>query len=235
MSGRNLATWAPLIALLLASGCDRLDMYDQPRYDPLAASSFFADGRSARPQVEGTIARGHLNADLPLVTGKDSGQLVSKIPDAVWRDIYDRNPRRFQEPFEKVKPTELRLALLERGHERFNIYCSVCHSRLGDGNGMIVQRGFRKPPSFHIERLRNAPDGHFFDVVTRGIGAMPSYASRIAVVDRWAIVAYIRALQLSENARIDDVPESERERLTRQTAVGAAASGPAAQGSEARP
>ena len=235
MSGRNLTRApllaAPLVAVLLASGCDRLDMYDQPRYDPLAASSFFEDGLSARPHVEGTIARGHLDADVPLMTGKDAGgQLVSKIPDSVWREIYDRNPRRFKKPFEQVQPAELRLALLERGHERFDIYCSVCHSRLGDGNGMIVRRGFRKPPSFHIERLRNAPDGHFFDVVTRGIGAMPSYASRIVPADRWAIVGYIRALQLSENARIEDVPEKERQPLTQQTAVGAAAQTP-----EARP
>jgi mono/diheme cytochrome c family protein len=230
MSGRIFAAWAPLVAALLAGGCDRLDMYDQPRYDPLAASDFFDDGLSARPQIDGTIARGHLNADMPLVTGKESDQLVSKIPDGVWREIYDRDPRRFKQPFDQVQPAELRLALLERGHERFDIYCSVCHSRLGDGNGMVVQRGFRKPPSFHIERLRNVPDGHFFDVVTRGIGAMPSYASRIMVVDRWAIVAYIRALQLSGNARIDDVPENERQQLTRQTAVGAAAQAP-----EARP
>jgi hypothetical protein len=230
MSGKRFAGWASLVVLLLASGCDRLDMYDQPRYDPLAASDFFDDGLSARSQIEGTIARGHLNADVPLATGKDSDQFVSKIPDGVWRGLYERNPRRFKKPFEEVSPAEFRLALLERGHERFDIYCSVCHSRLGDGNGMIVQRGFRKPPSFHIDRLRNAPDGHFFDIVTRGIGAMPSYASRIVVVDRWAIVAYIRALQLSENARIDDVPEKERPPLMQQTAVGAAA-----QPAEARP
>jgi mono/diheme cytochrome c family protein len=230
MSARQLGIWTLLVVVLLASGCDRLDMYDQPRYDPLAASNFFADGRSARPQVEGTIARGHLNADVPLQTGKfqtgkESGQFVSQIPEGVWQKLYDRDPRRFNKPLSEVKPPELRLALLERGQERYNIYCSVCHSRLGDGNGMIVRRGFRKPPSFHIERLRNAPDGHFFDVITRGIGAMPSYASRIAVVDRWAIVAYIRALQLSENAGIDDVPEAERSELLKQTPVSAAAQG----------
>ena len=208
-------------------------MYDQPRYKPLAGSDFFADGRSARPQVEGTIARGHLDADIPLATGKEAGgkeagQLVSKIPEAVWQAMYERNPSRFDQPLEQIEPSELRRALLERGRERFDIYCSVCHSRVGDGNGMIVQRGFRKPPSFHIDRLRNAPDGHFFDVVTNGFGAMPSYASRVDVDDRWAIVAYIRALQLSENARIDDVPESERQQLTRQTP---AAGAPAAESS----
>ena len=225
MNARQLLIGTSLVVMLLASGCDRLDMYDQPRYDPLAASNFFADGRSARPQVEGTIARGHLDADIPLVTGKESGQFVSQIPEGVWQKLYDRDPRRFHKPLDQVKPQELRLALLERGEERYNIYCSVCHSRLGDGNGMIVRRGFRKPPSFHIERLRNAPDGHFFDVVTRGIGAMPSYASRIAVIDRWAIVAYIRALQLSENAHIDDVPEKRRSELLKQTPVSAAAQG----------
>jgi len=184
-------------------------MYDQPRYKPLAGSDFFVDGLSARPRVEGTIARGELHDDEPLYTGKDAGILVSQIPQSVYGALYDNIPRRFNQPPDQSEPAELRRALLMRGRERFDIHCSVCHGRTGDGDGMIVRRGFRKPPSLHIERLRNAPAGHFFDVVTNGLGAMPSYANRIDVADRWAIVAYVRALQLSQNARINDVPADE--------------------------
>lgn len=172
-----------------AAGCDMLDMYDQPRYEPLEASEMFDDHASARPLVQGTIPRGWLREDEALYTGKLHGEFVSKLP------------------------VPLDEKLLERGRQRFDIYCSVCHSRTGDGDGMIVQRGFRRPPSLHMERLRNAPAGHFFDVMTGGFGAMPSYASRIDAADRWAIVAYIRALQLSQNARVDDVPGDDRATL----------------------
>jgi len=199
-----------LLSLLLAAGCDRLDMYDQPRYEALEASDFFADGRSARPQVEGTIARGALREDEPFYTGKEGGQLVHQIPIAAYRAIYDGSPRRFGQPYDETESADLRKALLTRGRERFDIYCSVCHGRAGDGDGMIVRRGFRRPPSYHTDRLRHAPDGHFYDVVTSGFGAMPSYASRVDVADRWAIVAYIRALQLSQNAQWDDVPVEQR-------------------------
>jgi len=202
-----------LLSLLLAAGCDRLDMYDQPRYEALEASDFFADGRSARPQVAGTIARGALREDEPFYTGKEGGQLVHQIPAAAYRAIYDRSPRRFGQPEGEIESAELRKALLTRGRERFDIYCSVCHGRAGDGDGMIVRRGFRSPPSYHTERLRQAPAGHFYDVVTSGFGAMPSYASRIDVADRWAIVAYIRALQLSQNAQWDDVPIKQRDNV----------------------
>ena len=175
---------------LAATGCDMLDMYDQPRYEPLEASEFFADGGSARPLVEGTIPRGWLREDEALYTGKLNGEFVSKLPVPVDRQLF------------------------ERGRERFNIYCSVCHSRTGDGDGMIVRRGFRKPPSLvTTERLLEAPAGHFFDVMTNGFGAMPSYASRVSPEDRWAIVAYIRALQLGQNGRIEDAPEEERKAL----------------------
>jgi mono/diheme cytochrome c family protein len=196
-----------LIALMLIVGCDRLDMYDQPRYKPLAASNFFADGLSARPRVEGTIARGELRDDEPLYTGKEGGQPLSQIPEAAYREVYDRDPRRVDRPLEQTEPVVLRRALMERGRERFDIHCSVCHARTGDGDGMVVRRGFRKPPALHIDRLRNAPVGYFFDVITQGFGAMPSYASRIDVFDRWAIVAYVRALQFSQNARVGDVPD----------------------------
>jgi mono/diheme cytochrome c family protein len=187
-------TWSPAVsalalAVLACAGCHR-DMRDQPRYEPLEASTFFADGQSARPIVAGTVARGQLNDDEPFFTGKEVGELVPEIP------------------------LEIDRALLERGQERFNVYCSVCHGRTGEGNGMIVQRGFRKPPSLHLERLRNAPAGHFFDVVTNGLGAMPGYRIQVPVRDRWAIVAYVRVLQMSQNATLEDVPDEHRAGLS---------------------
>ncbi|MGH9789566.1 MAG: c-type cytochrome [Candidatus Acidiferrales bacterium] len=166
-------------------------MAQQPRVKPLGASSFFADGRGARQPVEGTVARGQLRDDEHLYTGKVNGELVTTFPFAVTREV------------------------LERGRERFNIYCTPCHGFAGEGDGMIVRRGFKQPPSYHIERLQTAPAGHFFDVMSNGFGAMPDYAAQVAVEDRWAIVAYIRALQLSRNATLADVPAGEREKLER--------------------
>ena len=174
--------------LFAAVGCHR-DMRDQPRYDVLEASNFFADGQSARPRVEGTIARGQLNEDERFHTGRDGTQFLTEVP------------------------MKLDRAILSRGQERFNIYCSVCHARTGNGDGMIVQRGFRRPPSFHIERLQNAPAGHFFDVMTNGFGAMPSYRVQVPTADRWAIVAYIRVLQMSQQAKLEDVPADELKKL----------------------
>jgi mono/diheme cytochrome c family protein len=200
--------WA--IPWLLLAGCDRLDMYDQPHFEPLEASRFFNGGPSARPHLEGTIARGSVRNDPGITTGKLGDQYVSSIPPSVYREFYQKLPQRFDDDFENIETSELRQALLERGRQRFDIYCSVCHGRTGDGDGMIVRRGFRRPPSYHIDRLRNSADGYYFDVMTNGFGAMASYAGRIDVSDRWAIVAYIRALQLSENAVLDDVPESLR-------------------------
>jgi mono/diheme cytochrome c family protein len=210
---RTFSAVAVLGVQIMLVGCDRLDMYDQPRYKPLAASNFFADGLSARPRVEGTLARGELRDDEPLYTGKESGKALSAIPRAAYRAVYDRDPRRFNQPLEQTAQAELRRALMTRGRERFDIHCSVCHARTGDGDGMIVRRGFRKPPALYIDRLRNAPAGYFFDVITHGFGAMPSYANRIDVFDRWAIVAYIRALQFAQNARFDDVPDDQRRLL----------------------
>ena len=195
------------------AGCDRLDMYDQPRYKPLAASDFFADGLSARPHIEGTIARGSLGGDESFYTGKKAGRFVSQIPQAAYRATYDRNPRHFGRPYGEIGSAALRSALLDRGRQRFDIYCAVCHGRTGEGNGMIVRRGFRQPPSYHIDRLRDAPAGHIFDVITNGFGAMAAYSTRVAVDDRWAIVAYIRALQLSQNARVNDVPDDRQDQL----------------------
>jgi hypothetical protein len=166
-------------------------MQDQPRYKPLAASDFFGDGRSARPAIEDTVARGHLQLDEARYTGKVGDKDVDEFP------------------FEITRPD------LERGQSRFNIYCSPCHSRVGDGNGMVVRRGFRQAASYHTDKLRNAPVGHFFDVITNGFGAMPSYAARVEPDDRWRIAAYIRVLQLSENAKLEDVPSAQRTELER--------------------
>jgi mono/diheme cytochrome c family protein len=164
-------------------------MANQPRYDPLETSDFFADGMSARPRVAGTVARGELSTDPFFDTGKINGAEADGFPFAVTREVVDR------------------------GHQRFDIYCSECHGRLGDGNGMIPSRGYRRPPSFHTQTLRTATTGHFFDVMTNGFGAMPPYGSMIPPRDRWAIVTYIRALQLSQNGTVADVPVTERANL----------------------
>lgn len=180
------------LTLGLASGCRR-DMQDQPKYIPLRQSDFFGDQRSARPLVADTVARGDLRADDHLYTGMVDGKPAETFPFPITREV------------------------LERGRQRFNIYCSPCHDYAGYGNGIVVQRGFRRPPSYHIDRLRQAPPGYIFDVITNGLGAMYSYASRVEPRDRWAIVAYIRALQLSQNAHLTDVPGPEREQLEKTT------------------
>jgi mono/diheme cytochrome c family protein len=172
-------------SLALGSGC-RQDMHDQPKYKPLAASTFFRDGQSARPLVSGTVARGHLDEDEEFHSGKTaSGELLGVFPMAVTADA------------------------LKRGRERFDIYCSPCHDRTGAGLGMVVRRGFKQPPSLHVERLRQAPPGHFFDVMTSGFGAMPDYRSQVSAADRWAIAAYIRVLQRSQQATLADAPPEE--------------------------
>ncbi len=178
-------SWLGLLAVLALAGC-RQDMQDQPRFKPLSMSDFYTDLRSARPPVEGTIARGELHEDAYFYSGKVGNDPGNYMPFAVTKDV------------------------LARGEQRFNIYCAPCHSRLGDGNGMIVQRGFKQPPSYHIERLEKAPLGYFFDVMTNGFGAMPAYAAQIPERDRWCIVAYIRALQLSQHATSADVPAGQK-------------------------
>jgi mono/diheme cytochrome c family protein len=171
-------------------GCSRLDMQDQPKYKPQRPSDFFADGRSERQPVEGTIARGALNEDAAFYEGKDaSGNDIDAFPIAVNK------------------------AVIERGQDRFDIYCSPCHGRIGNGLGMIVRRGFKQPPSYHIDRLRQAPVGHLYDVITNGYGAMLNYAAQLQPRDRWAIIAYIRALQYSQNANINDLPTEARARI----------------------
>ena len=169
-------------ALAATAGC-RQDMHDQPRYKPLARSEFFEDHqRSARPRVPGTLARGHLPWDPAVETGKAGTAFVAAVP------------------------VPIDLALLTRGRQRYGIYCAPCHGQVGRGDGMIVRRGYRPPPSLHLDRLRAQPAGYFFDVMTAGFGAMPDYAAQVSVADRWAIVAYVRALQLSQNATVADVP-----------------------------
>ncbi|MCX8072125.1 MAG: cytochrome c [Candidatus Binatia bacterium] len=175
-------------ALLFSAGCRR-DMQDQPKYKGFRPSEFFADGRSVRPLVPGTVARGHLHDDTLLYTGKIGENFSPEFPFPVTR------------------------AVLQRGQERYNIYCSPCHDRVGTGNGMIVQRGYKQPPSFHQDRLRQQPPGYFFHVIGNGFGVMPDYAAQIPVRDRWAIVAYIRALQLSQHATLADIPEADRPKL----------------------
>ena len=173
---------------LLAAGCSRLDMQDQPKYKPQRPSDFFADGRSERQPVEGTIARGTLDEDTAFYEGKDAaGKDIEAFPIAVDK------------------------AVIERGQQRFDIYCAPCHGRIGNGLGMIVRRGFKQPPSYHIDRLREAPVGHFYDVISNGYGAMLNYASQVQPRDRWAIVAYIRALQYSQNANVNDLPAEARQ------------------------
>jgi cytochrome c553 len=172
----------------LAAGC-RQDMQVQPRYNPYDASVFFDDGRSARQPVPGTIARGQLHLDALLYTGKVDGKDAEIFPFPITR------------------------ADLARGRERFNIYCAPCHDVTGSGRGMIVLRGFPQPPSYHIDRLRQSPPGHFFDVMTNGLGIMYSYAARVSPEDRWRIAAYIRALQLSQQANLADAPAAAREKL----------------------
>jgi cytochrome c len=164
-------------------------MADQPRYEPLQRSTFFGDERSARLPVPDTVARGHLDADTAFFTGKSGDTPVGTLPFPLTRE------------------------LLQRGQERFEVFCAPCHDRTGSGNGMIVQRGYRRPPSYHIDRLRQAPIGHFFDVMTHGFGSMPDYADQVPPRDRWAIAAYIRALQLGQDATLADVPPPERQRL----------------------
>jgi mono/diheme cytochrome c family protein len=180
--------FASLALLALGTAC-RQDMQDQPKYKNLRGSNFFDDKRSARPVVEDTVARGFLYADQRFLTGKENGQPVAALPVPLTRE------------------------LLDRGRQRYGIYCTPCHGLTGGGLGIVVQRGYRQPPSFHIDRLRAAPVGYFFDVQTHGFGAMMDYAAQIPAADRWAIAAYVRALQLSQGATVADVPAADRAAL----------------------
>ncbi len=177
-----LKVFAAITAITLTTAC-RIDMHVQPRQNPLSRSDFFTDQRSERPPVDGTVARGELHEDTYFYTGKIGNNPGDVMPFPVTRDV------------------------LDHGRERYNIFCAPCHSRVGDGNGFVPSRGFaRKPPSFHIVRLQKAPVGYFYGVISEGFGTMPDYASQIPPQDRWSIVAYVRALQLSQNATKVDVP-----------------------------
>jgi hypothetical protein len=170
---------------VVAGGCQiRQDMADQPKYTPLSPSPFFDDGRSERPLVENTVARGSI-ADEDLFVPKESNAF----------------------------PLPLTPELLNRGHERYRIFCSPCHGMQGDGNGMVSMRGMKHPPSFHDARLRQVPNGYIFDVITNGFGGMLSYSTQIPPADRWAIIAYVRALQLSRNAPVSELPPDVRAKL----------------------
>ncbi len=182
-----------MLAGLVLMGC-RSEMYDQPRYKPYHASGFFDDGTSARPLVAGTVPRrdpaerGKASAE-HFETGKVQGKLAGTLPFPVDRQV------------------------LERGQDRYRIFCTPCHGELGDGRGIVVRRGFNPPPSYHTDEMRKEPVGHFFDVMTRGHGTMYSYASRISPKDRWAIAAYIRALQLSQHAVAAQLPREDQVQL----------------------
>ena len=177
-----------VLVALAGLGC-RQDMHDQPKYKPYRQSEFFANGAAMRPFVEGTVARGTLREDAALFTGKSGEEFVTEFPVPV------------------------DAALLERGRSEFQVFCSPCHGRTGMGDGVIVQRGFKRPTSYHVDRLRQIQVGYLFDVITNGYGAMSNYASQVPVEDRWAIVAYIRALQRSQHASLEDVPQDKRSQL----------------------
>jgi mono/diheme cytochrome c family protein len=207
---RRLAVLA--FAVAFAAAC-RQDMHDQPKMKPLRESAMFADGRSARPFVAGTVARGTLREDQAFFAGRTESGFVTEVP------------------------VEVTPGLLQRGRERFEIFCAPCHGRTGGGDGMVVQRGFKTPPSYHTDRLRGLPVGYLYDVATRGFGAMSGYAGQVPPADRWAIVAYIRVLQYSQHASVADVPVAGRIQLERS--VGDAArpeeGRPAAGSGEGRP
>jgi mono/diheme cytochrome c family protein len=186
-----IAPFAALAALVVAAavGCHS-DMYDQPKLEPLEPSSFFDDGRSARPLEPGVVSREEPTTEGPLETGRDANGPLTTLP------------------------LPLTQALVERGRERFTIYCAPCHGRIGDGDGMIVLRGFRRPPSFHTDKVRGLPVGQLYNVITQGFGTMPPYRKQIPRDDRWAITAYVRALQLSRFAPADELTDAEREQLS---------------------
>jgi mono/diheme cytochrome c family protein len=192
---RGLAVVSVAILTTLAAAC-RQDMHDQPRYTAYQASSFFEDNSSARPLPQGTVARGQLRDDTLLYTGKVGEDDATEMPFPVDE------------------------AVMARGRVAYDAYCSHCHGLTGAGDGMVVQRGYTKPPPLYEERLKGAPIGHFYDVITNGFGAMPDHAAQIKVRDRWAIAAYLRALQASASGTVDDVPANLREQLDRPAPAG---------------
>ena len=236
---RRTRQWVLAISLSLiaifGAAC-RQDMHDQPKYRPLHESALFKDDRSARPLVDGTVARGFLRQDTEYYTGKlgdeqpvSTGQPTSQasgstngvaqsgtsVSQMAMSSAASNMPN--YAGYTTTFPFPIDRAALDRGQERFNIYCSVCHGRLGEGDGMIVRRGYQQPPSYHEDRLRQAPVGYFFDVISNGFGAMPDYAAQISVDDRWKIVAYIRTLQLSHQGTTADVESGHQVGVPQQT------------------
>ncbi len=195
-----------LIAGIALNGCTRErpssrtpihlnpNMDDQEKYKPQGTSEFFVDGKAMQTPVEGTVARGELREDDIYFRGKDN-----------------------KGAFVKTLPMEVNMSMLKRGEERFNIFCSPCHSKVGDGKGIMIEKGYLPPPTFHDDRLRNMADGEIFNTITHGIRNMPSYAHQIPVEDRWKIVAYVRALQRSQNASVEDVPVELRDKVRQGT------------------
>ena len=202
-------TRAAMVALVIGGAACRQDMHDAPRYEAYEASAFYPDGRSARVAPAGTVPRGWLREDEALYTGKVNGQTVAEIPFAITHDD------------------------LKRGQERYTIFCTPCHGQLGDGNGMVVQRGLRQAANYHNDRLRQERIGYFYDVITNGFGAMQGYQDQVPVRDRWLIAAYLRVLQFSQNATINDVPADRRGAIgaTGQPAAVPAGNPPAPSGS----
>lgn len=182
----SVSLWLPLLAITI--GC-RQDMHDQPRYKAYARSEFFNDSRSARTFVEGTVARGQLREDALYYTGRQGAGFATQLP------------------------FPLTATVLERGRERYTIYCAPCHGQTGRGDGMVVRRGFRQPQSYHIDRLRGEPVGYVYDVITRGFGVMPDYATQIPPDDRWKIAAYVKVLQLSQFTTAKDLSPEQLQRL----------------------
>lgn len=212
LTGKHGRFWTPWLlasaSVLALTGCQQ-KMATQPYYQPLEENTFFADGRASRPIEPHTVSRGDLRDDDSLYTGKVDGEMVTEFPISITEEV------------------------IARGQNRFNIYCAPCHSKLGDGNGMIVQRGVSRPPSFMDSRLTTAPVGHLYDVITNGYGRMYSYNQQIPVLDRWAIVSYVRVLQQAGTATLDDVPPAEREKLMQTSATTAMATFPSNQMNQA--
>ena len=210
---RATASVLALAACAALASCERemQDMYRQPRFDRNESSTLFADGRATRPPPPGSVAVAE--GTLAMTSSGTRGDRAREASAAALAASSAGAPT---------------LAQLERGRERFEIVCSPCHSVVGDGDGTVVRRGFPRPPSYHEERLRNAPDRHFFDVITNGYGVMFSYADRVAPADRWAIVAYIRALQLSQHAELARLPQPLQAELAAALPANPAASSPIA-------